>query len=64
MPFPIKLGLTVSVALVALAGWFYMRHLGQTGPQWAVAFLGPFMVIALWVFPEVTRRPAGTKWKA
>jgi uncharacterized RDD family membrane protein YckC len=64
MPFPIKLGLTITVALVALAGWFYMGHLGQTGPQWAVTFLGPFMVIALWVFPEVTRRPADTKSKA
>jgi hypothetical protein len=61
MPFPIKLGLTITVALVALGGWFYMGHLGQTGPQWAVTFLGPFMVIALWVVPEVTRRPAGAK---
>ena len=60
MPFPIKLGLTIAVALVALAGWLYMGHLGQTGPQWAVTFLGPFMVVALWVFPEVTRRPTGT----
>jgi hypothetical protein len=34
-----------------------MGHIGRTGPQWAVAFLGPFTVIALWVFPEVTRRP-------
>ncbi len=60
MPFPIKLGLTIAVALVALAGWLYMGHLGQTGPQWAVTCLGPFMVVALWVFPEVTRRPTGT----
>lgn len=55
MPFPIKVGLSVAVALAALAGWFYMRHLGQTGPQWAVAFLGPFMVVSLWIFPEVMR---------
>lgn len=55
MPFPIKLGLSAAVVLAAIAGWFYMGHLGQTGPQWAVAFLGPFMAVSLWVFPEVMR---------
>ncbi len=46
---------------VAIAGWFYMGWLGQAGPQWAVAFLGPFMVVALWIFPEVARDPADVK---
>ncbi|WCS27921.1 hypothetical protein LOK46_14180 [Methylobacterium sp. NMS14P] len=55
MPFPIKFGLSVAVALAALAGWFYMGYLGQVGPRWAVAFLGPFMVFSLWIFPEVMR---------
>lgn len=55
MPFPIKFGLSVAVALAALAGWFYMGYLGQVGPRWAVAFLGPFMVVSLWIFPEVMR---------
>ena len=55
MPPKIKIGLSLAVALAALAGWFFMRHLGQVGPQWAVAFLGPFMVISLWIFPEVMR---------
>ncbi len=35
MPFPIKFGLSVAVALAALAGWFYMGYLGQVGPRWA-----------------------------
>ena len=61
MPFRVKFPLTVMVALVALAGWFYMRWLGQIGPQYAVAFLGPFMVIALWIFPEVAKHPADVK---
>jgi hypothetical protein len=56
MPFRVKFPLTLMVALAAIAGWFYMRALGQTGPQWAVGFLGPFMVIALWVFPEVAKK--------
>ncbi len=55
MPFPIKFGLSVAVALAAIAGWFYMGYLGQSGPQWALAFLGPFSVVSLWIFPEVMR---------
>lgn len=61
MPFPVKFGLTVIVALVAATGWFYMGYLGQIGPQRAVTFLGPFMIVALWIFPEVARRPADVK---
>ena len=55
MPPKIKIGLSLAVALAALAGWFFMSYLGQVGPQWAVAFLGPFMVVSLWIFPEVMR---------
>ncbi|ACL63050.1 hypothetical protein Mnod_8059 (plasmid) [Methylobacterium nodulans ORS 2060] len=55
MPFRIKFGLSIAVALAAVAGWFYMGYLGQIGPQRAVAFLGPFMVFSLWIFPEVMR---------
>jgi hypothetical protein len=61
MPFPVKFGLSVVVALAAIGGWLYMGHLGQIGPQRAVAFLGPFMIIALWIFPEVARHPADVK---
>lgn len=60
MPFRVKLGLSVVVALTALAGWFYMGCLNETGPQYAVAFLGPFTIVALWIFPEVARRPGDT----
>ncbi|WP_020176535.1 hypothetical protein [Methyloferula stellata] len=59
MPFRIKFGLSVVVGLVALAGWFYMGHLGEIGPQRAVAFLGPFMIFSLWMFPEVMRHSSG-----
>jgi hypothetical protein len=55
MPFSIKFGLSVAVALAALGSWFFMGYLGQTGPQWALVFLGPFMVVSLWIFPEVMR---------
>jgi len=58
VPFSIKLGLSVTVGLVALAGWFYMGILDEAGPQRAVGFLGPFMIFSLWVFPEVMRKEA------
>ena len=39
-----------------------MVHLGQTGPSYAVAFLGVFAVFAMWMFPEVTKKnPASLK---
>ena len=57
MPTPIKLGLSIAVLLVAIAGYFYESSLGQVGPKYAVLFLGVFMVVAMWIFPEVTRKP-------
>lgn len=61
MPFPIKMGLTIVVGLAAVAAWFFMRHLGQTGPQYAILFLGPFTMGSLWIFPEVMRSQAENK---
>ena len=57
MPVPVKVGLSVVVALVIAAAYFHQRNLGHEGPQWALLFLGPFMLVALWIFPEVTRKP-------
>ena len=57
MPFPVKLGLSVVVTLVIAAAFFHQRALGHEGPQWALLFLAPFMLVALWIFPEVTRKP-------
>ena len=42
--------------LTATAAYFFMLHLGKTGPSYAVAFLGIFAVAAMWVFPEVTKK--------
>ena len=59
MPFPVKLGLSVVVTLVIVAAFFHQRALGHEGPQWALLFLAPFMLVALWIFPEVARKPVG-----
>ena len=56
MPFPIKTALSIIVLLVAVAAYFYQDSIGQHGPKIAILFLAPFMVIAMWIFPEVTRK--------
>jgi hypothetical protein len=56
MPFHIKTGLSIIVLLVACAAYFYEDSIGQFGPKIAVMLLAPFMVVAMWIFPEVTRR--------
>ena len=57
MPFPVKLGLSAVVTLVIAAAYFHQRALGHEGPQWALLFLAPFVLVALWIFPEVSRKP-------
>ena len=55
MPVKIKLGLSLLVVLVAgLAAW-YQHALGHDRLQYLVAFLGFFMIFAMWLFPEVKR---------
>ncbi|NGX96839.1 MAG: hypothetical protein G4V63_16980 [Candidatus Afipia apatlaquensis] len=55
MPVKIKLALSLVVIIVAAVA-FYMQHtLGHERVQYLVAFLGIFMVFAMWLFPEVKR---------
>jgi hypothetical protein len=56
MPPRIKLMLSLACLLTAACGYLFMIHLGQTGPSYAVAFLGVFATVAMWVFPEVTKK--------
>jgi hypothetical protein len=56
MPFPIKTALSVIVLLVACAAYLYEDAIGMHGPKIAIALLAPFMVVAMWIFPEVARR--------
>jgi hypothetical protein len=55
MPFRIKITLSIAVLLVMAGAYLFQDSLGHTGPKYAVLFLGIFMTIALWVFPEVSR---------
>ena len=56
MPLPIKTALSIIVLLVAVAAYFYQDSLGLHGPKIAIMVLAPFMVIAMWIFPEVKRK--------
>jgi hypothetical protein len=47
------------VLAVAAAAWWFQGSLGHVGPQYATLFLGVFMVVAMWVFPEVARKETG-----
>jgi hypothetical protein len=41
--------------LVAAIAAFYQHVLGHERIQYVVAFLGFFMIFAMWLFPEVKR---------
>ena len=61
MPFQVKLLLSLAWLLTATGAYVFMVHIGQIGPSYAVAFLGIFAVFAMWVFPEVTKKPNSLK---
>ena len=55
MPVKIKLGLSFGVVLVTAIACYFQHMLGHDRIQYAVAFLGGFMIFAMWLFPEVKR---------
>jgi hypothetical protein len=55
MPVKIKLGLSLVTALVAAIACYHQHMLGHDRIQYVVAFLGFFMIFAMWLFPEVKR---------
>ena len=55
MPVKIKLGLSLVVVLVGAIASYYQHVLGHDRIRYVVAFLGFFMIFAMWLFPEVKR---------
>jgi hypothetical protein len=55
MPVKIKLGLSLLVVLVTAIAFYAQHALGHDRIQYVVAFLGAFMIFAMWLFPEVKR---------
>jgi dolichyl-phosphate-mannose--protein O-mannosyl transferase len=65
MPVKIKLGLSLLVVLVTALAVFHQHYLGHSRIQYVVAFLGCFMIFAMWLFPEVKRdAPATAKTRS
>lgn len=55
MPFKIKFALSLFVVLVTAIAVYWQHTLGHDRIQYVVAFLGCFMIFAMWLFPEVKR---------
>jgi hypothetical protein len=55
MPVKIKLGLSLVTILVAALACYHQHLLGHDRIPYVVAFLGFFMIFAMWLFPEVKR---------
>lgn len=63
MPVKVKTILSLLVAVVAgAAAWFFGME-GNIASRNAVLFLGPFMIVAMWIFPEVSRKETGPEIK-
>ena len=70
MPSHLKLVLSI-IILIVCASVFYYDHTHDGGiEKWVVLFLGPLMVVSIWIFPEAeskkireeaTRRRASKK---
>ncbi len=56
MPTYMKLIITALVAITAIGAHFQQAAAGQASTQWVVLFLGAFMIVALWLFPETKKR--------
>jgi hypothetical protein len=61
MPHHIKFMLSLSCLVTAAAAYYYMSRTEQIGPSYAVAFLGVFATISMWVFPEVMKKGNGDR---
>jgi hypothetical protein len=55
VPVKIKLALSLLVVLVTAIAVYSQHVLGHDRIQYVVAFLGFFMIFAMWLFPEVKR---------
>lgn len=66
MPFHIKLMISIVTVITAAVAFYMQGQIGHVREQYLIAFLGLFMVFAMWLFPEVKReeRPNRNKQSA
>lgn len=58
MPNHIKAIISLLVAGVASAMFFYQQDIGLEVNKWVAVGLALFMILALWLFPEAKAKPA------
>ena len=56
MPTKIKLAISVLVLAVGAGVWVFERGHGNVTASWGAAGLAVFMVLAIWLFPEVSKK--------
>jgi len=61
MPANIKFGLSVVALIVAGVFAYYESVTGRGDLTWVVVGTGIFMVAAMWIFPEATKKKTGGK---
>ena len=64
MPFKIKFALSIVTLIVAAIAFYMQGQIGHHREQYLIAFLGLFMVFAMWLFPEVKREERRNKQPA
>ena len=61
MPTRVKLMLSIVWLCTAACGYVFVSRLGEVLPSYAVIFLGIFATIAMWIFPEVSKKGLNAK---
>lgn len=56
MPTKIKLAISVLVLAVGAGVWVFERGLDNVTASWVAGGLAVFMVLAIWLFPEVSKK--------
>ena len=56
MPTKIKLAISVLVLAVGAGGWVFERGLSNVPMSWVAGGHAVFMVLAIWLFPEVSKQ--------
>lgn len=56
MPTNIRMMLSIVVALVVVAVFYFEHQAGQNFLKWFAAVLGACMIGAVWLFPEAKKR--------
>ena len=56
MPTKIKLAISVLVLAVGAGVWVFECGLGNVTASWVAGGLAVFMVLAIWLFPEVSKK--------